>query len=332
MVFDRGMVSAENLASLEAETWTYVSAMDKDEIQKAAFFGIAVPEPASPEDYEQIMAVQEFLPINENAFLYYREFVVEDRRYILTFDVARFLAEHKAQLKKIANLKEWIDQKNQSLREAKKKRNQDLLERETANTLKRKKLNKWVEIIIEPHTYEVFNKRGQSRSVQTFQLTYTINIDALKKGQRLHGITCFITNLKAKAHTAPDIVQWYRRKNKVEEAFHEIKDHLELRPIYLTREQRVIAHVTICILAYFFYNDIERRLKESNLEISTEDALSLLKECQINRIAVKQTNQSWLSITEPSSQQKEILKILKCENIIEKNHLIPVLKKAEQWL
>jgi transposase len=30
MVFDRGMVSSENLQSLEGEKWSYVSAMDRD--------------------------------------------------------------------------------------------------------------------------------------------------------------------------------------------------------------------------------------------------------------------------------------------------------------
>lgn len=49
----------------------------------------------------------------------------------------------------------------------------------------------------------------------------------------------------------------------MEEAFHEIKSHLELRPIHLTREKRVKAHVTICTLAYFLYNDMERRLKKT---------------------------------------------------------------------
>ncbi|MDD2510383.1 MAG: transposase [Syntrophomonas sp.] len=57
----------------------------------------------------------------------------------------------------------------------------------------------------------------------------------MEKEQRLHGITCFISNVDTQSYSAEEIIQWYRDKNKVEEAFHEIKSHLDLRPIFLTR-------------------------------------------------------------------------------------------------
>jgi transposase len=106
----------------------------------------------------------------------------------------------------------------------------------------------------------------------------------LQKEQRLHGITCFITNLSKDQSSARDIIRWYRRKNKVEEAFHEIKSHLQLRPIHLTREKRVRAHVTICMLAYFFYNDIELRLKEMGVDLSPLEVLEIMAKCQINKL------------------------------------------------
>lgn len=65
---------------------------------------------------------------------------------------------------------------------------------------------------------------------------------------RLDGITCFITNDK----TIPQaqVIHRYREKNKIEEAFREMKSQLSLRSIYLTRPERVKAHVSVCILAY----------------------------------------------------------------------------------
>nr|WP_242652615.1 IS1634 family transposase [Desulfofarcimen acetoxidans] len=140
MIFDRGMVSTDNIVALESEKWTYVSAMDRDEIKKADFFNTAIPESATPDNYEQIMVMQEFIPFDENAFLYYREFIIDDRRYIVTFDVARFFDEHHAQLNNITYFVQLLTDKNQSLREAKKKRCKSLLEREVAAMLKRKHL------------------------------------------------------------------------------------------------------------------------------------------------------------------------------------------------
>jgi len=69
--------------------------------------------------------------------------------------------------------------------------------------------------------------------------------------RRLDGITCFITNLSRVKCSSKEAINYYRSKNKVEEAFHKIKAHINLRPLHLTRSQRIKAHVTACILAYF---------------------------------------------------------------------------------
>ncbi|MDQ7096593.1 hypothetical protein REC12_23640 [Desulfosporosinus sp. PR] len=48
--------------------------------------------------------------------------------------------------------------------------------------------------------------------------------------RRLDGITFFITNDTTIPQT--QIIQRYREKNKIEEAFREMKSQLALRPIY----------------------------------------------------------------------------------------------------
>lgn len=129
------------------------------------------------------------------------------------------------------------------------------------------------------------------------------------KGQRLHGITCFVSNISSKEKTAQEIVKWYRDKNKVEEAFHKIKSHLDLRPVYLTRESRVKAHVTACVFACFLYNDIEKRLKDNGMVISNESSLNILGQCKMNKISFKGTNESRLSITEPTEEQNKFQRV-----------------------
>ena len=332
MVFDRGMVSTDNLLTLEGQEWKYVSAMDRDEIATSSFFDEALPEPATPDDWEQIMAMREFIPFDENRFLFFREFELGNRRYIISFDVARFLDEQKKLKQRIEQVLNWVQQKNQTLAEAKKARNREKLEQEIQTTLKRKHVKKLLNIHIEPHAHTVTTKKGEQRIVNSFRLFGSIKQAGLQKEQRLHGITCFITNLSRDHSSASDIIQWYRRKNKVEEAFHEIKSHLQLRPIHLTREKRVKAHVTICMLAYFLYNDIERRLRENGVAMSPVEMLEILAKCQINKLEFKGNHQPKLSITEPSSRQKELLKVIGCESVIDKKSVKQVLKKVENWL
>lgn len=43
------------------------------------------------------------------------------------------------------------------------------------------------------------------------------------------------------------VVFKYRAKNKIEEAFREMKSQLALRPVYLTRPERVKAHVSLFV-------------------------------------------------------------------------------------
>jgi len=331
MVFDRGMVSAENLAAMEGEEWQYVSAMDRDEILTASFFDTAVPEPLMLEDYEQTLAMREFIPIDDDAFLYCRECKADSRRAILTFDVARFNHERRALNNKLAAFQQWVADKNHSLRQAKKSCRQDVLEREIRNHLQRKRIKKLVHVQVEPYSVETTTRQGKKRTVATFQLTDAIDQVALAREQKLHGITCFITNVSNEHRPAPEIIQWYRRKNKVEEAFQEIKTHLELRPIYLTRDPRVIAHVTICILAYFLFNDIEQRLKKSGLKMSPESLFRLLAKCKVNRLSFG-TTKFQLSLTQVSDSQREALQAINCESVVDPKKVNQVLKKAENWL
>jgi transposase len=332
MVIDRGMISKDNLLALEGGGWQYVSAMDRDEIENAPFFEEALPRAVLPEDYEQVMAAWGFAPFEQDGVLYFREFEEGKRRYILSFDVNRFLEERKRQGERLREGLDWIEEKNRTLSKAKKTKNKGVLEREIDSLLKRKHLKRFLKIQVEPTTHAVIAKTGRERSVQSFMLSYSIDRGLLQREQRLHGITCFITNLHKKDALAREVILWYRRKNKVEEAFHEIKSHLELRPVYLTRVKRVKAHVTVCVLSYFLFNDIERRLEDNDISRCPKNVLRLLGKCQINWLSFKAIDRTKLSITEPSTEQKEILRALGCEAAVSPGQAQKILKKAETYL
>ena len=332
MVFDRGMVSSNNLLAMEEAQWTYVSAMDRDEIATSSFFNESLPEPPMIDDWEQHMAMHEFVPFDENATLFFRELMIDQHRFILAFDVARFIHERRAQERKVQQVLTWIDNKNQTLAQAKKAKSLEVLQREVQNMLKRKGVKKFLAIMIAAQSHTLIGKNGKERSVLSYRLSYSIDQMALEKEQRLHGITCFISNIDTRIYSAQEIIQWYRDKNKVEEAFHEIKSHLDLRPVFLTREKRVKAHVSICVLAYFLYNAMEQRLKQNHSSTSVEMALNILRSCQVNQLTFKASGQTALSITELSQPQFQIIQVLDCGVVVDKKQVKQTLKKIENWL
>jgi transposase len=332
LVFDRGMVSTENLKYIRHNELSYISAMDKDEIKTLDIFNEAIPESASAENFEQILAMNEFLPVDENAFLYYREFIKEDHRYIFSFDVARFLEDMKSRERRIEQAKEWIIVKNSDLANSQKSRQFDAVNKDIKKMLAKRHLKKIIEIEIEPYTVVVKNKKGDDREVNTFRIKYELNLKEKLEEQRLNGLTCFISNIPDVHCSAVKMIDYYRRKNKVEEAFHEIKSYINLRPIHLSRAGRVKAHVSICMLSYFLLNDIEMQLKNIDSGLSPKSVLKEFAKCQVDQIMVKNTKQTNLQITEPTQEQIRLLKSLEYDNLIEEKYVKKILKKAQNWM
>lgn len=101
-----------------------------------------------------------------------------------------------------------------------------------------------------------------------------------------------------------------------------VGDVLIFRAMSLLSQQR-------SLVAYFLYNDMERRLKENHSNLSPEDALEVLGRCQLNSIGVKGTNQRVLKITEFDNEQRQLMQGLECEYAGEPKWYKKVLKKAE---
>jgi len=82
--------------------------------------------------------------------------------------------------------------------------------------------------------------------------TYRRNEDRIRVEARLDGVYVIRTSLEAKSMTPDALVRSYKDLAGVERAFRSLKTvHLEMRPIHHRLEERVKAHVFICMLAYY---------------------------------------------------------------------------------
>lgn len=285
LVFDRGMVSADNLKVIDHEKLSYISAMDKDEIRNT-LLDTVMPDAATPEDWEQVVAMREFRPWDENQFLFYRPITQGGKRYIVTFDVQRFIEKTKHRKRQMETIEQAVLEMNEALLNAKKSRQVGIIEKKVAQLLSRKGLKKKAKVEIEPISLSVNTPKGKTRTVKSFKVHLVWLEDAIKESARLDGLSCFITNMSSDEMNDREAIEWCRRKNKVEEAFHEIKSHLELRPMHVTRTERVKAHVTVCMLANFLMNDMEQMLGEANHKVSAREVLKDLESGRVHRIEI----------------------------------------------
>jgi Transposase DDE domain len=75
------------------------------------------------------------------------------------------------------------------------------------------------------------------------------------------------TSVSAETLTSPEAVRSYKQLKEVERAFRSFKGPLEIRPIHHRLEDRVRAHVFLCMLAY----DLEWHLRQAWAELTFKD-------------------------------------------------------------
>ena len=83
------------------------------------------------------------------------------------------------------------------------------------------------------------------------RFTYRRDEEQIAKEAILDGLYVLRTSVEAKAYNATEVVRAYKSLSKVERAFRSLKNLLKVRPIHHRLEERVRAHVFLCMLAYY---------------------------------------------------------------------------------
>jgi len=110
------------------------------------------------------------------------------------------------------------------------------------------------------------------------------NLTTIDHAQRTDGIYMLLAN--SSKLKPEEVALGYRTLSEVEHAFKEIKNFLKIRPIYHYKDMRVRGHVFICVLAYLIEKFIEKKLKQSQLTLSTQKALQKIKTIRMVRYTI----------------------------------------------
>jgi transposase len=84
--------------------------------------------------------------------------------------------------------------------------------------------------------------------------------------------------------SAVEAVRLYKELSEVERAFANLKDVIDLRPIYHRTDDRVQAHIFVAALAFLLHRAIEKKLKAAGLDLSATQALTALKSVRVVEI------------------------------------------------
>src|SRR5271170_6216476 len=113
--------------------------------------------------------------------------------------------------------------------------------------------------------------------------------------------------------SAVDAVRLYKELSEVERSFANLKDVLELRPIYHQIDSRVQAHIYVAALAFLLHRAIEKKLKAARLDLSATEALSILKSVRVVDIDLGDGTTK-RSVTTPTPPAAAVLRALGIAN------------------
>lgn len=98
----------------------------------------------------------------------------------------------------------------------------------------------------------------------------TLNIDTIQKEEKFDGFYGVCTNLE---DNPEEIIKVNQRRWEIEESFRIMKSEFKARPVYLSRDDRIIAHFTTCFLSLVLLRFLEKRLNEKYTTFQIIDTL-----------------------------------------------------------
>lgn len=98
----------------------------------------------------------------------------------------------------------------------------------------------------------------------------SLNNALIAKEEQFDGFYGVCTNLE---DNAEEIIKVNRRRWEIEESFRIMKSEFKARPVYLSRDDRILAHFTTCFLSLVLHRFLEKRLEEKYTSGKTIECL-----------------------------------------------------------
>ncbi|MCK4736585.1 MAG: IS1634 family transposase, partial [Methanophagales archaeon] len=292
IIFDRGMVSKENIGELDGSDYDFVCGLKKNKVVKAMLRDVETAELTKEHNFVKDLEEGSLYAVGRVRELYGKE-----RKVVICYDT-----------KKAASKKRDRDEK-----------------------LKRAEgeLSAYRDKLAQGNYREmgkvVSKVKAIEKSVSTyFKCTYAseggrITIDFKRRdgkiadAERLDGKYALVSTRITMS--AKEIISAYYDKDGIEKAFCCIKQPIGLRPIRHWLDGRVKAHIFICYLSYLLMKTLEHMLKKGGLTMSAENALKQLGKVKYVVVTNPKGDVTTSKLSIPSMEQREIMDVLEVDYI-----------------
>lgn len=117
--------------------------------------------------------------------------------------------------------------------------------------------------------------------------SYSVDEQALAHARLMDGKLLLVTNVK---DLEPgEVVSRYKSLADIERGFRVLKSEIEIGPVYHRLPDRIKAHAALCFMALILYRVMRQRLKQAHSGLSPERALEQLRRIQHHRITLNES-------------------------------------------
>lgn len=157
------------------------------------------------------------------------------------------------------------------------------------------------------HGFRYYDWELKDRQFRYFE--HPVN---LKQEQALEGK--YLIQTEEPHLSALQAVEIYKELSSVERAFSELKDVIEMRPIYHQKAHRVQAHIFVASLAFLLDRALEKKLKSQGVDLSSKEAWQILKTVRVVEIELGHGEHK-RSVTQGTARAARILRALGINNL-----------------
>jgi len=326
MVFDRGMVSDDNLKHLEnSKSYFYITALNKNQIADVNGANLKRFETFTEETTEDEILLKGLVKYDDST--YYEDIGVDNnnRRHVLVFNMDLFKSQRKIREELIEKAINGLENEGEALLNAKRSRERKPTEKRIDKNLEKLKMQGYLDYRLE--RVDITGKNDTK--IRTFDLSYWRKNQEIEKAHLKDGVWMIVTNISATVEPEEfrlgpeEFIKSYRDKNRVEEAFKEVKSFLKFKPTFVYTKEHVRAHYTICILSYLLDMTVTNKLREQPIEGigSVRKVHKTLKRSEIGKISVNGTKYSGNKLIPTTEEQKSILELFNCGYLVEGSYL-----------
>jgi len=145
------------------------------------------------------------------------------------------------------------------------------------------------------------------------KLALIYNKKADERRKKSHGLALIVTapDVPGDARTIATV---FFERDIIERGFRCIKSFVKLRPIHHRTDNKLRAHVTICMLSLLLLRILDKRLKDAGLDLTAEAALEILETVHMNLMSVGSSTVT--TITRLNEEQRKIITALNMDTLV----------------